>query len=218
MPAGPLPTTATDCPVSTLGGCGTTQPSDHARLMIAFSICLIVTASPSRISSTHAASHGAGHRRPVNSGKLLVACSWRIASGQRSRYTRSFQSGIRLPSGQPLWQNGTPHSMQRAPCSASSRSGRCSTNSRKSPTRSLGSRSGTPTRWTFRKAPSSPIERHPLLREEALAAGGDGRLLGARRLLLLRELLEHAAVVLREELHELRRQVLPVVEHRPADG
>ena len=48
--------------------------------MIAFSICLIVTASPSRISSTHAASHGAGHRRPVNSGKLLVACSCAIAS------------------------------------------------------------------------------------------------------------------------------------------
>src|SRR3954471_15701925 len=216
MPAGPLPTTATDMPVSCCGGCGTTQPSDHARLTIAFSICLIVTASPSRISSTHDASHGAGHRRPVNSGKLLVACSWRIASSQRPRYTRSFQSGMRFPSGHPLWQNGTPHSMQRAPCSASSRSGRCSTNSRKSPTRSLGSRSGTPTRWTFRKAPSSPIERHPLLGEEALAAGGDGRLLGGL-FLLLRELLEHAAVVLREQLHELRRQVLPVVEHRLAD-
>ncbi len=53
--------------------------------MIEFSICLIVTASPSRISSTHAASQGAGHRRPVNSGKLFVACSWRIASCQRSR-------------------------------------------------------------------------------------------------------------------------------------
>ena len=48
--------------------------------MIASSICLIVTASPSRISSTQAASHGAGHRRPVNSGKLLVACSCAIAS------------------------------------------------------------------------------------------------------------------------------------------
>ena len=53
--------------------------------MIAFSICLIVTASPSRISSTQAASHGAGQSRPVNSGKLLVACSWLIASVQRSR-------------------------------------------------------------------------------------------------------------------------------------
>ena len=63
-------------------GCGATQPSSQARLMIAFSICLIVTASPSRISSTHAASHGAGHSRPVNSGKLLVACSCAIASSE----------------------------------------------------------------------------------------------------------------------------------------
>ncbi len=87
MPAGPEPTTATARPVSNsgLGGRGCTQPSSQARLMIAFSICLIVTASPSRISSTQAASQGAGHRRPVNSGKLFVACSWTIASDQRSR-------------------------------------------------------------------------------------------------------------------------------------
>ncbi len=85
MPAGPEPTTATVRPVSRLGGSGTTQPSSHARSMIEFSICLIVTESPSRISSTQAASQGAGHRRPVNSGKLFVACSWAIASFQRSR-------------------------------------------------------------------------------------------------------------------------------------
>ena len=85
MPAGPAPTTATLRPVSRLGGSGVTQPSSQARSMIEFSICLIVTASPSRISSTQAASHGAGHSRPVNSGKLFVACSWRIASCQRSR-------------------------------------------------------------------------------------------------------------------------------------
>src|SRR3954454_19944077 len=215
VPAGPLPTTATDMPVSCCGGCGTTQPSDHARLMIAFSICLIVTASPSRISSTHDASHGAGHSRPVNSGKLLVACSWRIASSQRPRYTRSFQSGIRLPSGQPLWQNGTPHSMQRAPCSASSVSARWSTNSLKSLTRSSGARSGTPTRWTFRKAPNLPIERDLLGGVEALAAGRDGLL--RRLLLFLRELLEHAPVVLREHLHELRSELVPVVEHALPD-
>src|SRR3954462_9729196 len=203
--------TATRRPVSKSGGRGTTQPSSNARLMIETSICLIVTASPSRISSTQAASHGAGHSLPVNSGKLLVACSWSIASRQRSRYTRSFQSGIRLPSGQPLWQNGTPHSMQRAPCSASSVSGRWRTNSLKSLTRSSGERSGTPTRWIFRKAPSSPIERHLLLRVEALAAGRDG-LLG-RGGLLLGELLEHAAVVLGEDLDELRSQLVPGVEH-----
>ena len=32
----------------------------------------------------YAASQGAGHRRPVNSGKLLVACSRSMASCQRS--------------------------------------------------------------------------------------------------------------------------------------
>src|SRR3954447_18357476 len=215
MPAGPAPTTATLRPVSTDGGWGLTQPSAHARSMIEFSICLIVTASPSLISSTHEASHGAGHRRPVNSGKLFVACSWRIASCQRSRNTRSFQSGMRLPSGHPLWQNGTPHSMQRAPCSASSRSDRWRTNSLKSPTRSFGSRSGTPTRWTFRNAPSSLIERDPLLGQEALAAGRHR--LSARRLLLGRELLEHAPVVLGEDLDELLGERVPFVEHPPAD-
>ena len=52
--------------------------------------------------STHAVSHGAGQMRPVNSGKLLVACSDRIASRQRPFYTRSFHVGIRLFSGQPV--------------------------------------------------------------------------------------------------------------------
>src|SRR3954451_16089015 len=118
---------------------------------------------------------------------------------------------MRLPSGQPLWQNGTPHSMQRAPCSASSRSLRWSTNSLKSCTRSLGSRSATPTRWIFRKAPSSPIERHLLGAEEALAAGGH-RAPGGLLLLAL-ELVEHAAVVLGEDLDELRRQVIEALEH-----
>ena len=82
QPAGPEPTTATVLPVSRRsGGCGMTQPSSKARSMIASSICLIVTGSP-LIPSTQAASHGAGHRRPVNSGKLLVACSASIASRQ----------------------------------------------------------------------------------------------------------------------------------------
>ena len=96
------------------------SPSSHARSMISTSTCLIVTGS-ALMPSTHAASHGAGHRRPVNSGKLFVACSRSMASRQWSRYTRSFQSGIRLPSGQPLLQNGMPQSMQRPAwiCSAS---------------------------------------------------------------------------------------------------
>ena len=48
------------------------------------STCLIATGS-SLMPSTHAASHGAGQSRPVNSGKLLVACSRSIASRQSSR-------------------------------------------------------------------------------------------------------------------------------------
>ena len=91
--------------------------------MIAYSICLIVTGS-SLMSSTQADSQGAGQTRPVNSGKLLVAWSWSIASRQRPVRTRSFQSGIRLPSGQPWLQNGTPQPMQRLAWRFSSGSGR----------------------------------------------------------------------------------------------
>ena len=48
------------------------------------STALIVTGS-SLIDKTHELSQGAGHSRPVNSGKLLVACSLSIAAFQRSR-------------------------------------------------------------------------------------------------------------------------------------
>ena len=71
-PAGPAPITATVRPVRRAGGRGWIQPSSQARLTIETSICLIETAFPSSISSTQAASHGAGQRRPVNSGKLFV--------------------------------------------------------------------------------------------------------------------------------------------------
>ena len=66
---------------------------------------------------TQASSHGAGQTAPVNSGKLFVACRRSMASRQWSRSTRSFHSGIRLPRGQPVWQNGTPQPMQRRACS-----------------------------------------------------------------------------------------------------
>ena len=51
---------------------------------ICSSTCLIVTASL-LIASTQAASHGAGHSVPVNSGKLFVACSRSMASRHSSR-------------------------------------------------------------------------------------------------------------------------------------
>ena len=50
---------------------GTIQPSSKARSTIASSIDLMVTGSL-LMPSTHEPSHGAGHSRPVNSGKLLV--------------------------------------------------------------------------------------------------------------------------------------------------
>ena len=80
-PAGPEPTTATRLPVLTLGSTGLTQPSEKARSMISTSTCLMVTGS-ALMPSTQAASHGAGHSRPVNSGKLLVACRRSMASCQ----------------------------------------------------------------------------------------------------------------------------------------
>ena len=66
------------------------------------------------IPNTQAASHGAGHNLPVNSGKLLV--KWRIsrASFHLLFNTKSLKSGIKLPNGHPLWQNGTPQSIHLA--------------------------------------------------------------------------------------------------------
>src|ERR1700730_8442728 len=56
---------------------------------------------------------------------------------------RSFQSGMMLPSGQPLWQKGIPQSMQRAPCARSLSSGSLRSYSRQSCNRSAtGRRSG----------------------------------------------------------------------------
>ena len=96
-----LPMTATDLPVRFSGTCGLTQPSSKPRSMIAHSIDLIVTGS-STMLSVQAASHGAGQTRPVNSGKLLVECSTSSAFFQSSSYTRWFQSGMMLFTGQPL--------------------------------------------------------------------------------------------------------------------
>ncbi len=83
-PAGPEPMTATVLPVRTSGGFAVTQPSPKAFSMMDTSIDLIVTGS-SLMPSTHEPSHGAGHKRPVNSGKLFVACSRSIAGSHRSR-------------------------------------------------------------------------------------------------------------------------------------
>src|SRR5207245_790431 len=73
-PAGPEPITATFFPVRAFGGSAVTQPSSQPWSMIAHSMFLIVTGG-SLMPSTHEPSHGAGHTRPVNSGKLFVLCS-----------------------------------------------------------------------------------------------------------------------------------------------
>ena len=70
---------------------------------MAHSMVLMVTGLSSMLS-VQEASHGAGHTRPVTSGKLLVECRLSAAACQRSRNTRSFQSGIWLFTGQPVWQ------------------------------------------------------------------------------------------------------------------
>jgi hypothetical protein len=63
--------TATFLPVLFGLTSGTIQPSSQPLSTMAHSIVLIETGS-SRMLSVHAASHGAGQTRPVNSGKLLV--------------------------------------------------------------------------------------------------------------------------------------------------
>src|SRR3954470_7491272 len=118
---------------------------------------------------------------------------------------------MRFPSGQPWWQNGTPHSMQRAPWCCSSTSGSVRTNSRWSPTRSCGSRSSCSARENFLKPPTSPTMRLLVLalaREEPVPAGRDR---------LVAVLLERGAVVVRHHLHEAELRRLPVVEQPCGD-
>ena len=114
-PAGPEPITATVLPVKRSDGSGTTVPLAKASSIVRSSTCLMVTAS-AFIPITHAVSQGAGQSRPVNSGKLFVACRRSIASFISPRQIKSFHSGIKFPSGQPSWQNGIPQSMQRPAC------------------------------------------------------------------------------------------------------
>ena len=100
-PAGPEPMTATFFPVRVLGASATTQPSSQALSIIAHSMLLMATGG-FMIPRVQEPSQGAGQTRPVNSGKLLVLCRRSSASRHRPRYTRSFHSGIRLFTGQPL--------------------------------------------------------------------------------------------------------------------
>ena len=100
-------------------GRGEAAPEPAAHSAISSSTCFMSTGSETR-PSTQEPSQGAGQRRPVNSGKLFVAPRRSLASAKRPEWTRSFHSGIKLPSGQPSWQKAMPQLMQRAACSVSS--------------------------------------------------------------------------------------------------
>lgn len=82
-PAGPEPMIATLRPERIFGLCAFIQPFSYACSMIDTSIVLIATGG-SLIPKVHAPSHGAGHTRPVNSGKLFVCNNCFIASYQSS--------------------------------------------------------------------------------------------------------------------------------------
>src|SRR5207249_3509558 len=212
MPAGPEPTTATSLPVRRGGICGSTQLSPQAWSMMFFSMFLIVTGSLLMLR-TQASSQGAGQMRPVNSGKLFVEWSRSIASRQRPRYTRSFQSGMMFPSGQPLWQKGMPQSMQRAPWRLRTSSGVRSSNSRQ-----CRSRSGTGCLWTFSRSNSRKPVILPMLRAHASCpcfVPSDRR--EARRLRVEVLLGEHRAVLDRHDPDEMRDRVLPAREEPPRD-
>src|ERR1700749_2882616 len=95
------------------GGEGAIHPISKPRSMMAHSTDLIPTGS-SLIPRTQAPSQGAGHTRPVNSGKLLVIRSLFKASFHWFWNTSSFHFGMMLLIGHPVsdWQKGTPQSMQ----------------------------------------------------------------------------------------------------------
>ncbi len=76
--------TAAVLPERRSGTCGLTSPPSQALSMMETSTFLMVTAGW-LMPSTHADSQGAGQRRPVNSGKLLVACRRSCAADQSSR-------------------------------------------------------------------------------------------------------------------------------------
>src|SRR5439155_14636496 len=200
MPAGPEPTTATRLPVLRGATSGPTHPSSHAWSMMCFSMFLIVTGL-SLMLRTHASSHGAGQMQPVKSGKLFGEWGRSIASRQRPRYTRSFQSGMMFPSGQPLWQKGMPQSMQRAPWRLRTSSGVRSSNSRQ-----CFSRSGTGCLWTFSRSNSrKPVILPMSDRREACGVGIEV-LLG-----------EHLPVLDRHDSDEMRDRLLPAREEPPGD-
>src|SRR5262245_26971893 len=100
----------------------------------------------------------------------------------------------------PVWQNGIPQSMQRAPCCCSFDSEKCSWNSFQSFTRSNGERSSGSSRSNSMNPVGLPISYTSLSLSSLIkhyALGFDRRLVAAhsRRVILVRLERRHQCVV-----------------------
>src|SRR5258706_985012 len=120
-----------------------------------------------------------------------------------------------LFTGQPVWQNGMPQSMQRAPWRPISSSGRGRMNSLKNFTRSGAGTYGRSARSISMNPVIFPMSPFVLTRlDAALVVGAH---FGLRRLPAARVLRGHlrqrAAILERHHLHELRQVGNPVLEH-----
>src|SRR5215475_2555411 len=127
--------------------------------------------------------------------------------------------------GHPVWQNGIPQSMQRAPCIEASSSVSVEMNSRELRTRSVIGSVVSATRLSSMKpvifpitlAPPSRDRKHdgaasrPSFSRRCLLLGLRSRRLG--RSLRCVHLGERTAVFVREHLDELAPMSFPVVEH-----
>src|SRR5690606_6480583 len=134
--------------------------------------------------------------------------------------TRSFHSGIRLSTGQPFadWQNGTPQSMQRAPCSL-----RCSSAgdvkiSSKSRLRSAGSLYGTALRGYSMNPVCLPTRGPPSASERHEGRGLVVVNRGFHFLVVALALGEDPLVVGRHDLDELREHAGPRIEDACSHG
>ncbi len=109
---------ATDWAFSADGTMGAIQPCSQAVSLMWRSTAPMVTLSQPDCSSTQEPSHrrSCGQMRPHTSGRALVASDSRQASCIRPSAARRSQSGMLFCSGQPVWQNGTPHCEQREAC------------------------------------------------------------------------------------------------------
>ena len=168
------------------------------RSTISTSICLIVTGG-SLMPSTHAASHGAGHRRPGELGKVVRGVQpldSRPPSdrGTRGRSTRG--SGSRA--GSRCGRTGC-----RSPCSARPACAPCRPGSLRRPRcQSCDPHRNRPPRRQLPVVLHEPVVS-PMCRHAILAAAMTASSTSTPRSIGVALGFEHALVVLREDLREL---------------